>query len=201
MAEIEFSTTKGLKFLHDERGIKSVTGLSTNPKKVLKAKEETDKVHFISTKYSPEEQLKENIDVFLILNSLKEPKPEKNYVDLMKVLGFINKNISKNGYVVFGRYFDSEGENAVFEELFSSLGFRIDLQDNITPNIEHADKMLKKIHKNRKIPWAFFRLKEMMGEFIEQENPIAKIVKGLWTVMKRLAGRINTDPRFYVYIL
>lgn len=103
--------------------------------------------------------------------------------------------------MVFGRYFESDGENAVFEELFSSLGFRIDLQDNITPNIEIADKMLKKIHKNRKIPWAFFRLKEMIGEFMEKENPVGKILKGLWTVMKRLAGRINTDPRFHVYIL
>ena len=41
-----------------------------------------------------------------MLNSLKEPKPEKNYVDLIKVLGYINKNINKNGYVVFGRYFE-----------------------------------------------------------------------------------------------
>ena len=90
----------------------------------------------------------------------------------------MNKNISKNGYAVFGKYFDSEGENTVFEELFESLGFRINLQEDITPNIEHAEKMLKKIHKNRKVVWAFWRMKEYMLNLLERESPIPKILKG-----------------------
>lgn len=83
------------------------------------------------------------------------------------------------------------------------------MQEDITSNISHAEKMLKKIHKNRKIAWGFFKVKEMIVNFFERENPISKMLKGntlslfigLKMVIQKFAGHINHDPKYIVYIL
>lgn len=132
-----------------------------------------------------------------------------NCADYIRVLGWINKNLSQSGYVIFGKYFDSDGEDKVFEELFSSFGLRIEMSEEITPNIKHADKMLKKIHKNRKIAWGFFKGKEMIEKFLEKKNPISKMFQGIFYLIflgiKRLAekfvGRFSGDQKYLVYIL
>ena len=48
----------------------------------------------------------EAIDIFILINGLKAPE-YGNYIDLIRVFGFIKNHINKNGYVIFGKYFDS----------------------------------------------------------------------------------------------
>ena len=44
-------------------------------------------------------------------------------VDVLKVLGYIRHHLSEKGYVIFGDFFEEEGEIKVLEELFSVYGF------------------------------------------------------------------------------
>ena len=100
--------------MKEKLGVKRVLGLSNKLKKINVVKQLKNEIEFKYTKYSDDEQLDLPVDVFLLLNSFREQKSYGNYVDLIKIFSFIKKNINKNGYVVFGRYFDSEGENTVF---------------------------------------------------------------------------------------
>lgn len=44
---------------------------------------------------------------------------------MIKVLGYIKKNLTENGYAVIGNYFDCEGDSAVFEQIIEGFGFKI----------------------------------------------------------------------------
>lgn len=78
---------------------------------------------------------------------------------MIKVLGYVKKNLSEGGYAVIGNYFNSEGDMAVFEEILEGFGFRIEIKEDITPNIIHSRRVLARIHKNRKLAWAVGKLK------------------------------------------
>ena len=76
---------------------------------------------------------------------------------MIKILTFIKKNMSWNGYAVIGNYFTAEGEIKVFEELIDAFGFKIEMEEDITRNILHSRRVLNKIHKNRKLAWLYGR--------------------------------------------
>lgn len=44
---------------------------------------------------------------------------------MIKVLGYIKKNLSENGYAVIGNYFNCDGDVAVFQEILDGFGFKI----------------------------------------------------------------------------
>lgn len=44
---------------------------------------------------------------------------------MIKILGFIKKNLNENGYAVIGNYFNCDGDMGVFEELLDGFGFKI----------------------------------------------------------------------------
>lgn len=44
---------------------------------------------------------------------------------MIKVLGYIKKNLNENGYAVIGNYFNCDGDVAVFQEILDGFGFRI----------------------------------------------------------------------------
>ena len=65
-------------------------------------------------------------DVFLFFNRSKEATPSySNYVDIIKILSFMKKNLNQNGYIVFGNCFTSDGEIRVLEELLDAFGLKI----------------------------------------------------------------------------
>lgn len=78
---------------------------------------------------------------------------------MIKILGYIKKNLNDTGYAVIGHYFNFNEDVGVFEELLDGFGFKIEMKEDITPNIIHSRKVLARIYKNRKIAWATGKLK------------------------------------------
>ena len=68
--------------------------------------------------------------------------------------------------------------------------------------------MLLKIHKDRVVAWLFFTIKEWIGKMMEGENFVSRVLRskrcvklGLWKGVKKVAGKINGEPQYIVYIL
>lgn len=67
--------------------------------------------------------------------------------------------MNEHGYAVIGNYFNCDGDEGVFEELLDGFGFKIEMKEDITPNIIHSRRVLGRIYKNRKMAWAIGKLK------------------------------------------
>ena len=78
---------------------------------------------------------------------------------MIKVLGYVKKNLNLNGYAVIGNYFHCEGDVAVFQEILDGFGFRIQMKEDITHNIVHSRRVLGRIYKNRIMAWAVGKVK------------------------------------------
>lgn len=80
-------------------------------------------------------------------------------MDLIRILGYMKNNMAEGGYAVIGNYFDYDGDIEVFESLLEGFGFKVEMRDDITPNLAHSRRVLARIHKGRKIAWAVGRAK------------------------------------------
>lgn len=61
-----------------------------------------------------------------MFNRSKDLDPYNKYVDIIKILSYVRRNLNENGYFVIGNTFNSDGEITVFEELVNSFGFTIE---------------------------------------------------------------------------
>ena len=144
-------------------------------------------------------------DVFVFFNRSKERNASyENYVDIIKIMTFIKKNMSENGYAVVGNYFTAEGEIKVFEELIDAFGLKIEMEEDITRNILHSRKVLNRIHKNRKIAWLMGRVKDIISQFLGQCTTLNRkntLIQGIWEVLQKAAGLKQELSQYKIYIL
>jgi len=82
------------------------------------------------------------------------------------MLGYIKKNLSSCGYAVVGNGFANEDELRVFEEMIESFGLKIEMKEDITSNIIHSRKILNRVHENRKIAWAYGKVKDYLKKML-----------------------------------
>ena len=120
---------------------------------------------------------------------------------MIKIIGYIRRNLNENGYVVFGNAFTSEGEINVFEELISSFGFVISMKEDVTSNIMHSRKILKKNYKDRKISWFKDQIIGKISEIINGDNFIGRTLQNLWFGIEKMTGVKYSSSQYYIYIL
>ena len=96
--------------------------------KLNKFQTKTEGILYKNVNYSEEIEIPKQ-DVFIFFNRGKERNLSyENYVDIIKIMTFIKKNMSENGYAVVGNYFTAEGEIKVFEELIDAFGLKIEME-------------------------------------------------------------------------
>jgi hypothetical protein len=86
----------------------------------------------------------EQVDCFLLFNFKSKVNCHGNAeIDLVKIMNYCTYHLSKEGYIVFGDYFE-KGEIQTFLELFSAYNLVVTDEEDITKNIEYAKKLLSK---------------------------------------------------------
>ena len=53
--------------------------------------------------------------------------------------------------------------------MFKIFGFKLEREkEDITGNINHAQKILKKYHKDRILAWIFLKIKDYLKSFVQK---------------------------------
>jgi len=60
--------------------------------------------------------------------------------------------------------------------MIESFGLKIEMKEDITPNIMHSRKILNRIHKNRKIAWTFGKVKDYLKKIFSLENTFTQFL-------------------------
>jgi hypothetical protein len=79
-------------------------------------------------------------DCMILFNFKSKVKASEGNIDLMSILQYCRFHMDREGYVVFGDYFE-EGELPTFVAIFEGFKFKVAEQEQITKNIEYAKKL------------------------------------------------------------
>lgn len=111
---------------------------------------------------------------------------------MIKILGYIKKNMNEHGYAVIGNYFNCDGDEGVFEELLDGFGFKIEMKEDITPNIIHSRRVLGRIYKNRKMAWAIGKLKQSINIAYEHNNIFSTSIRSKYILIQLFGEFYNS---------
>ena len=113
LTEIQFWSTVGLNFIKEKFNLKNVAGLTNSREKISRFRNKMKDIDLQCTDYSGDTPATRQ-DIFVFFNRSREHEEHKLQIDMIKVLGYIKKNLNEHGYAVLGNYFNCEGDMAVF---------------------------------------------------------------------------------------